>query len=188
MAGYICVISAASAAGKTSLVNAVLQAYGSHKLSRVVTYTTRAPRPGEQDGVDYHFVSHERFWQLCNAGHFIEYSSAYGAYYASAWDSIYDIPSGHGRIMVIDRNGAYRVIQACDNVVSIWITPSDSQVLRHRLEARGLPNDDIAHRVRQSYDEMRIERESPIYDHWIINDTFEDARDALHACIATYIA
>ncbi len=187
MAGYIFVVSAPSAAGKTTLVNSVLDSVDPQRLSRVITYTTRAPRKGEQHGVDYYFIDEDTFWRYQRSGAFIEYSGAYGAWYASAWASIDNIPDNTGRVMVIDRFGAQRVLHACNNVVAIWIMPPSADVLHERLEARGASEGDIAHRIAQSQKDIAHEEREQMYHHWVYNNNFAVAKNMLKQCISAYL-
>jgi len=186
--GYIFVVSGPSAAGKSSLVARVLQKYASYRLSPVVTYTTRPPRSGEQDGVDYHFMSYDTFWQYYYKGAFIEYSCAYGACYASAWSSLAHIPPQTGKLMVIDRSGALRVMQAYSQAVGIWILPPHEDVLYRRLCQRGLSRENIAHRMDQSRIEMHREHVHPQYHYWLVNDDIQEAEYQLVSCISQYLA
>ena len=187
MSGYIFVVSAPSAAGKTTLTNAILQDYDPAVLSRVVTYTTRTPRVGERDGVDYNFIGYDTFQQWYDAGVFIEASNAYGAWYGSAWHSLQNLPAGSGRILVIDRAGAITVKKTLDNVVLLWVMPGDINVLRKRMLQRNCSQSDIDHRVVQSQKEVEQECAKPVYDYWIYNDCFEVAYNQLKQTIHMYL-
>ncbi len=178
--GTLYVISAASGAGKTSLVNAVLTQVDELVVS--VSHTTRASREGEVDGVNYHFVDKSSFEAMVEAGEFFEYATVFGNMYGTSQQYIeQQLKSGADVILEIDWQGARQVRQLMPDCKSIYIVPPSTVALRERLDARG--QDEAAvidRRMREAISEMSHYVE---FDYLIINDDFAEARDNLVAII-----
>ena len=120
--GKLFVISAPSGAGKTTVVHEFLLRFkNKYKLKRVVTYTTRPPRVGEEQGVDYHFVSADIFKEMISNHRFLEWSTWYDYYYGSPSSIIHEIEEGHSFILVVDRHGAQEICRSYSEAVLIWI-------------------------------------------------------------------
>jgi guanylate kinase len=178
--GCLFVIAAPSGGGKTSLVNALLAREPGIRLS--VSYTTRKPRPGEHEGVHYHFVDPDRFAFLKDAGEFLEHAHVHGNWYATSatWLSA-QVCNGQDVLLEIDWQGAQQVRRSFPDSVHIFILPPSLAVLRHRLETRG--QDDasvIARRLEGAVDEMGHWEE---FDYVIINQDFATAVDDLTAIV-----
>jgi guanylate kinase len=177
--GTLYVISAASGAGKTSLVNAVLEQVDELVVS--VSHTTRAPREGEVDGVNYHFVDKTTFEKMVEAGEFFEHATVFGNMYGTSQQHLQQqLQSGMDVILEIDWQGARQIRQlmACR---SIYIVPPSTSALRERLDARGQDDDTIIDkRMREAISEMSHYVE---FDYLIINDDFAEAKDNLAAII-----
>lgn len=179
-AGNLFVVAAPSGAGKTSLTRALLQREPGIRLS--VSYTTRSPRPGESDGVDYRFVTAERFQALQDAGEFLEHAQVHGNWYATgaSWLKA-QVESGQDVLLEIDWQGALQVRKLVPDSVHIFILPPSLALLEERLVRRG--QDDpgtIARRVRAAREEMRHCIE---FDYVIINQDFASAVDDLAAIV-----
>ena len=179
-AGNLFVVAAPSGAGKTSLTRALLEREPGIRLS--VSYTTRAPRPGESDGVDYHFVTAERFLALQEAGEFLEHAQVHGNWYATSagWLKA-QVESGQDVLLEIDWQGAQQVRKLVPDSVHIFVLPPSLALLEERLVRRG--QDDpatIARRVRAAREEMRHCTE---FDYVIINQDFASAVDDLAAIV-----
>lgn len=178
--GTLYVISAPSGAGKTSLVKALLGRDPGLHLS--VSYTTRRPRPGEIDGLHYHFVAHERFQAMVAAGAFLEHAQVYGNWYGTAEATLRDeLAAGRDLILEIDWQGAHQVRNRFPEAVGIFILPPDLATLEARLRGRG--QDDaavIAGRMAQARAEIVHHLD---YDYLVINDDFEVALDDLAAIV-----
>jgi len=174
------VVSAASGAGKTSLVNAVLKQLPGVELS--VSHTTRARREGETDGVDYHFVSMAKFNAMVAAKDFFEYARVFGNMYGTSRQHIQQqLDQGNDVILEIDWQGARQIRQLVDNCKTVHILPPSIRVLRERLMARGQDDDAvIGQRMQAAVNEISHYAE---YDYLIINDDFALARDELAAII-----
>ncbi|SEI47234.1 guanylate kinase [Allopseudospirillum japonicum] len=170
--GSLYIISAPSGAGKTSLVAALLAQVPQLKLS--VSHTTRAPRPGEQDGVNYHFVSQEDFQNLIAQTGFLEHAQVFDHFYGTskAW-VLEQLQQGQDVILEIDWQGARQVRQAYPQAVGIFILPPSKAALQERLQNRAQDSDEVIQkRMTQAVDEMS---HYPEYDYVIINDDFQQA-------------
>jgi guanylate kinase len=169
--GVLYIISAASGTGKTSLVRALTEAEEGIVIS--VSHTTRPPRPGEQQGVHYHFVDASRFQAMCTAGAFLEYAQVFEHYYGTSRDWVTSVLcQGQDVILEIDWQGA-RQVRAAIPSVGIFILPPSREALEERLRKRGQDSDEvIARRLGGAIEEMSHYSE---YDYLIINDDFERA-------------
>ncbi|MES1926375.1 guanylate kinase [Salinisphaera sp. T31B1] len=174
--GQLYVISAPSGAGKTSLTHALIERLAARgRIARFsVSYTTRDARPGEVDGVDYHFVSTADFQAMIAAGAFLEYAQVFDRYYGtSAAETERWLAHGQDVVLDIDWQGARQVRERAPETVSIFIRPPSRVELERRLRDRASDDDAaIARRLAEADDEMARADE---YDHQIVNDHFEDA-------------
>lgn len=176
--GKIFVVSAPSGAGKTTVVTALLtkMAVSPDCLERVITYTTKTPRLGEQDGIDYHFVSVSEFEGKIQEGFFIEWSQAYGHYYGSPRSIMKQVQQGTSFIMILDRAGARAVLNNDPCAVLIWLYTHSIEVLRTRLMARGGENEaQIVYRLGLAQQEYDQEKEEKLFGYHILNDFVENA-------------
>jgi guanylate kinase len=178
--GKLYVISAASGAGKTSLVSALLDEVSDIEVS--VSHTTRAPRPGEVDGVNYHFVDIETFEAMVEASEFFEHATVFGNRYGSSQRHVEaQLQAGKDVILEIDWQGARQIRQLMPECSTIYIAPPSTTALRERLTGRG--QDDAAvieKRMQQAVSEISHYIE---FDYLVINDDFEEARKNLAAII-----
>ena len=183
--GVLFIISAPSGAGKTSLTAALiakLKPY--YPIDKVVTYTSRSPRSGEINGIDYHFMHAQEFENKIAQGFFLEWSTVYGTYYGSPYSIVNELGHGDSRILIVDRLGTMTILKNMATlpykVVTIWITVPSIDVLRDRLQARGLDDPERIHRrLILAAQEMDQETQSPLYDHEILNDLFENSLEKL---------
>ena len=178
--GTLYVISAASGAGKTSLVNAVLDQVDELVVS--VSHTTRASREGEVDGVNYHFVDKATFEAMVEAGEFFEYATVFGNMYGTSQQHLEEqLQSGMDVILEIDWQGARQIRQLMPDCRSIYIVPPSTAALRERLDARGQDDEAVIdRRMREAISEMSHYVE---FDYLIINDDFDEAKENLAAII-----
>ena len=178
--GNLFVIVAPSGAGKTSLVTALLKREPNIGLS--ISYTTRAPRAGEANGRDYHFVDRATFERMIEARDFLEYADVYGNYYGTSRRWIEDELAGSRDVLLeIDWQGAAQVRRLFPHVVGIFILPPSLEELRRRLEARGKDSSEaIARRMASAREEISHVLE---FEYIIINERFDSALDDLIAIV-----
>jgi guanylate kinase len=170
------VITAPSGAGKTSLIEALMKADPSLKLS--ISYTTRAPRPGEKDGVDYHFVDDATFLAMRKRGEFLESAEVHGFRYGTSKRVITDaLARGEDMLLEIDWQGARQVRSLYPESVGIFILPPSVEELERRMRSRGQDSDAvIRRRVENAKEELQHAGE---FKYAIINKDFDLARREL---------
>lgn len=180
MPGTLIIITAPSGAGKTTLVRGLLARDERVRLS--VSYTTRAPRAGEVDGEDYHFVDVSTFRALRDRGEFLEWAEVHGNYYATSKVWIREqIAAGCEILLEIDWQGAQQVRKAFPDAVGIFILPPSLEALEARLRGRGTDSDEvIAGRLLGARGEMRHVGE---FDYVILNNELAHAVDDLVAIV-----
>ena len=174
------VVAAPSGGGKTSLINALLQRDPNLRLS--VSHTTRPPRPGEIDGVHYHFIDESRFRKLVAESAFLEHAKVYGHYYGTGRAAVEEkLAAGLDVMLDIDWQGAQQVRKSFPESCSIFILPPSLQELRSRLTRRGQDSEaTIESRMRQARDETAHCSE---FDFLVINDDFEAALEDLYSIV-----
>ncbi len=166
------IISAPSGAGKTSLVRKLLARLPQLQLS--ISYTTRAPRPGEINGEHYHFVNQATFERMIAADEFVEYARVFHHAYGTAEATLRStLAAGIDLILEIDWQGAQQVRARFPDAISVFILPPSLQALEQRLRSRAQDSDEvIAHRMTAAYTELSHYHE---YDYLVVNDQFENA-------------
>lgn len=172
MAGQLFIVSAPSGAGKSSLVKALLEKDPAIRLS--ISYTTRAPRPGEVDGVHYHFVSREDFQARLERGEFLESAEVYGNYYGTSQPWIEaEMAAGRDILLEIDWQGAAQVRRLMPRAKSIFILPPSIAELRRRLEGRGTDSAEVvARRMAAAAEDVSHALE---FDYLVVNEDFDAA-------------
>jgi len=175
-AGSLLIVAAPSGAGKSSLVNALLQRGTDIVLS--VSFTTRVPRPGEQDGREYFFVSEAEFLQRQANAEFLESALVHGNFYGTSKRLIQEhTQAGRDVLLEIDWQGAQQVRQQFPDAVGIFILPPSMTALEQRLKLRGQDSDEvIARRVQNAAGEIAHANE---FDYVIINANFDVALSQL---------
>ena len=178
--GTLYITSAASGAGKTTLVNAVLEQVDDLVVS--VSHTTRVPREGEVDGVNYHFVDKQTFEGMVKDSVFFEYATVFGNMYGTSRQHIQEqLLKGMDVILEIDWQGARQIRQLMPDSKSVYIVPPSTAALRKRLNARAQDDEAVINkRMHEAISEMSHYVE---FDYLIINDDFDEARDNLAARI-----
>ncbi len=176
MTGNLFIVCAPSGAGKTSLVNELLQADPQIRLS--VSYTTRKPRPGEVDGREYHFITKQKFAQMIAQGKFLENALVHGNHYATSAHWISEQrATGRDIVLEIDWQGAARVRQLIPEAIGIFVLPPSFEALLSRLNKRAQDSPDvIARRLAAARDEISHVGE---FKYVIINDNFSQAAQDL---------
>lgn len=182
ISGNLFIVTAPSGAGKTSLVRALLAADSAVRLS--VSYTTRAMRPGEVGGVDYHFVTEDHFLKMLEDGDFLESAEVHGARYGTSQTRVEsELQSGHDLVLEIDWQGAAQVRSLYPQAIGIFILPPSLEALEQRLNKRAQDSDAvIARRLAAAREEISHVSE---FDYVIINDQFEVAIHDLLAIVRT---
>ena len=180
--GTLYIISAPSGTGKGTIVSEILKADPNIHFS--VSATTRAPREGEKDGINYYFISREEFQGLVDSGGMLEHAEFCGNCYGTPKKAVFDkLAEGHDVILEIETVGAMNVKAACPEAVSVFILPPSLKELRHRLESRGTESEEtVAKRIAEARGEIEKARN---YDFVVVNDdlekAIEDVREVMRA-------
>jgi guanylate kinase len=180
--GTLYTVSAPSGAGKTSLVKALVESNPEVCVS--VSHTTRPIRPGEKDGVNYHFVNHETFEQMLEEGAFLEYAQVFSNLYGTSQRWVEEqLAAGMDVILEIDWQGAQQVRQLMPDTVSLFILPPSLASLRQRLTGRGQDDPGVIEaRMSEAINEISHYVEA---DYLIINDDFTIALAQFQALITS---
>jgi len=178
MRGTLFIVAAPSGAGKSSIVNAVLKRDPQVALS--ISFTSRAPRPGERHAEHYHFVSEAEFLRMIDAGDFFEYARVHGDWKGTARQSVEpQLAAGRDVLLEIDWQGAAQVRAKVPDAVSIFILPPSREALEQRMQARGQDSAEvIARRLAAAREEMS---NYPAFDYVIVNEVFDTAVDEMCA-------
>lgn len=180
MRGRLFIVAAPSGAGKSTLIDALLRQEPTLKLS--VSYTTRPPRPGEQNGREYHFVDEKTFAEMQARGEFLESAEVHGYRYGTSRSVIRDVlDRGEDLLLEIDWQGARQVRRLIPEAVGIFILPPSIEELERRMRARGQDADDvIRRRLANAHEELAHAGE---FQYAIMNSDFEAALQDLKAII-----
>jgi guanylate kinase len=172
MTGILFIVTAASGAGKTSLVRALLES--DNQLRKSVSYTTRPARPGEEDGRHYNFVSQQKFADMLKQREFLEHAEVHGNHYGTSKSWIERaMQGGHDILLEIDWQGAQQVRRIFPQAIGIFILPPSLASLEERLKARGQDSPEV---ITSRLKAARVEMSHvPEFDYVIINDKFEQA-------------
>ena len=181
MRGHLYVIAAPSGAGKTSLVKALME--GDPALKFSVSYTTRAPRPTEVDGLDYYFVTSEKFARMVAAGEFLEHAQVFDHCYGTALATVQGaLAQGTRLLLEIDWQGAQQVRTKLPEAQTIFILPPSRASLEQRLHARSTDSAAvIRRRLQDSVGDLAHWNE---FDFVVINDQFDEALAGLRAVVS----
>jgi guanylate kinase len=178
--GLLFIVSAASGTGKTTLVERLVHAVSGLKMSR--SYTSRQARDGEHDGVDYNFITRDRFEQMAREGEFLEWADVFGnCYGTSAADTETCLARGEDVVLVIDVQGARQVRTRGIETVGIFVLPPSALILEQRLRGR---SKDTEEQIRRRLEVARREvAEYAQYEYVVINDDVELAVDRLRSIV-----
>ena len=181
--GTLYIIAAPSGAGKTSLVKAMVESTPHVRVS--VSHTTRGIRPGEQDGVNYHFTSTENFQEMMEKSMFLEHAEVFDNFYGTSEQWVREqLKNGEDVILEIDWQGAQQVRELMPDAVSIFILPPSQEALRERLIGRATDDHAIIEkRMSQAVSEMSHYHE---FDYLVINDEFDLALRDLQTIIRSH--
>lgn len=179
--GTLFIISAPSGAGKTSLVKQLVKS--SDDITASISHTTRSQRPGEVDGVDYHFIDEQEFLSMVGHSAFLEHARVFDNYYGTSQQAVERLLlDGKDVILEIDWQGARQVRRLIQDSQSIFILPPSGAALRERLQARGQDGEEvIQRRMQDAVNEMSHYAE---FDYLVVNDDFDQALQEL-SCILT---
>ena len=174
--GSLFVVVAPSGAGKTSLVDALLKRESNIRLS--ISYTTRAPREGERNGREYHFIARSEFERMIAAGDFLEHANVYGNYYGTSRRWIEEqIAGDHDVLLEIDWQGAKQLRNLFPHMVGVFILPPSLEELRRRLQMRGTDTPEaIDKRMASAREEISHVLE---FEYIIVNERFDSALEDL---------
>jgi guanylate kinase len=178
--GLLFIVSAPSGAGKTTLVERLVEHTPSLKMSR--SYTSRAAREGETDGVDYNFVTRPTFEAMAAAGEFLEWAEVFGNLYGTgASDTEIVLASGHDVVLVIDVQGARKMRARGIETTTVFVMPPSMAVLEQRLRGRSKDSEtEIQRRLQVARDEVAAFAE---YDFVVVNDELTSAVDRLRSIV-----
>ncbi len=177
--GIIFVISAPSGTGKTTICERLISSFSDLKMS--VSHTTRNPRPGEENGVDYFFVDKTTFIQMIQNDDFVEWAEVYGNYYGTLKKMINEIyMSGNDILLDIDIQGAKNIKKIYKNSVLIFLLPPSLEELERRLLQRKEENEIIKKRINKALEEIE---QYLNYDYLVINDNLDEATEKIKCII-----
>ena len=179
--GILIVISGFSGAGKGTLVKSLISRYGNYALS--VSMTTRQPRPGETDGVEYFFTDREKFEKTIAEGGLVEYAEYCGNYYGTPKAYVdSQLAEGKDIILEIEIQGALKIKKQFPDSLLLFITPPDADTLKNRLTGRGTETEDvILKRMARAKEESEgIEA----YDYIVVNDNLDECVDEVHELVS----
>jgi guanylate kinase len=179
------VITGPSGVGKGTLIRGLMERIDGLELS--VSATTRAPRPGEQDGVDYHFLTREEFDRRVAGGEFVEHADYAGRSYGTLRSELEErMAAGTPVVLEIEVQGARQVRAAMGEAVQVFIAPPSLDALRTRLIGRGTDDsEEVERRLRVAEQELTAQ---PEFAHVVVNDRLEDALERLSAIVAGQLA
>lgn len=177
---FLIVLSAPSGAGKTTIAREAVKRLERLRIS--VSYTSRRPRPGEMDGVDYHFISSEEFEAGVRAGRFLEWARVHGKLYGTAREEVERArKDGVDLILVIDVQGGERVLREIPGAVGVFLFPPSWEELRRRLYERGRhAPEEIERRLLTAREEVE---KANLYPYWLVNDDLEETIQGFLAII-----
>ncbi|HET7217215.1 MAG TPA: guanylate kinase [Vicinamibacterales bacterium] len=178
--GLLFVVSAPSGTGKTTVVEQLVRVVPDLALSR--SYTSRALRPGEVDGIDYNFVTRTRFESMVAADAFLEWADVFGNLYGTcAEDAERELATGRDLVLVIDVQGARQVRRRCADTVGVFVMPPSFEVLEQRLRGRSKDSEAaMQRRLQTARDEVAAFVE---YDYVVVNDELDACVDRLRAIV-----
>jgi guanylate kinase len=185
MQGSLFLVAAPSGAGKTTLVTKVIDRIKHDRpIERLVTYTSRAPRPSDIPGQDYHFLTVTDFEAKIAQSFFLEWSTTYGTYYGTPRHEFAKLDQGISLIIIVDRQGARDIISHYKEAITIWIQPPDCGTLAQRLKSRyDATGSEIDFRLRLAQQELKEEQEEGLFTYKLLNEDLELALERFESII-----
>ena len=180
MRANVYIVSAPSGSGKTTLLQNILKTFKDMKFS--VSHTTRQPREGERNGVDYFFTERPEFRRMVDRGEFLEWAEYYGQFYGTSRAFVEEhVGSGRDVILDIDVNGARQVREKIEDAISVFVMPPSFSELERRLRLRRQESDEaIQQRLEIARNEINHCRD---YNYIVVNDVLEDSVKVLEAIV-----
>ncbi len=181
--GLLFVVSAPSGAGKTTLCRVLRDVYADIQYS--VSHTTRKPRQGEKDGIDYHFTDEKKFLDMCDRGCWAEWAEVHGHYYGTSAKILEQaLSDGYDILIDIDVQGTIQILERYPDAITIFIMAPSLEILKQRLSKRGTEDSrTIEKRMRNAIKEIAGKS---IYHHVIVNDDLSTAVDQFIRIVGTY--
>lgn len=177
--GKLLILSGPSGAGKSTVVSRLMELRKDVCFS--VSATTRSPRPGEADGVNYFFVTRERFTEMIRENALLEHAEYVGNYYGTPRDYVEQkINMGVNVILDIEVQGARQVLEKVPDAISVFLVPPSLAELEHRLRARGTESEEV---IRSRLERAKEEYQADFYQYIVVNDNVETAAKELDAII-----
>ena len=171
--GELFILSSPAGGGKTTLANLLIKEIPN--LKRVITCTTRKPRPGEKNGVDYYFLSKEEFERRIKENDFLEYAIVHGNYYGTPKKEVEEeLQKGFDLLLIIDVQGMRQIVSNKKDVVTIFILPPSLDELVRRMKERGDSEEEIQKRLKTAKKEIPAWKE---YNYVVINDNLDKAKE-----------
>jgi guanylate kinase len=181
--GNLFILSAPSGAGKTTLCRAILKHFT--KIQYSISHTTRSPRPGEKDGIDYFFTTAEDFLNGIKNGSWSEWAKVHDNYYGTSIEFLdKTLLSGSDVLLDIDVQGAMQIMKQYPKAITIFIMPPSIETLQERLQSRGTDPDEVIEKRLQNAKEEIAQK--GLYQHVVVNDRLEDAEQELFQIINEY--
>ncbi len=181
--GNLYIVSAPSGTGKTTLCRIIIDAFSN--ISYSVSHTTRSPRAGEADGIDYHFVSKDEFQTMVNEDKLAEWAEVHGNFYGTSVNYLNEnLAKGEDILLDIDVNGAKQIVKKYPDAVTIFIMPPTMEALRERLENRGTDAPTVIEKRLMNAESEILEKN--FYKYIIVNDDLETAEQELTSILAKY--
>lgn len=174
--GLLILISGPSGTGKGTVCDLLRQKHP--EISYSISATTRQPRPGEQDGVNYYFYTKEKFWEMIDQGQLLEWAEVYGNFYGTPKQKVLDrLDAGEDILLEIDTQGALNVMKVMPEGLFIFLLPPSLEELAARLKGRGTETEESLHRrLGAAVDEIKLATK---YRYVVVNDKVEDAQETI---------